>query len=42
MTYAALGRNADAKAQLEKALEIAGDSPLAQFQTARETLTTLE
>ncbi len=42
MTYAALGRNADAKTQLEKALEIAGDSPLPQFDRARETLAGLE
>jgi tetratricopeptide (TPR) repeat protein len=42
MTYVALGRTEDARAQLEKALELAGDSPLPQFQTARETLSTLE
>lgn len=42
MTYAALGRTADAKAQLEKALELGGDSPLPQLERARETLADLE
>ncbi|MGB3247225.1 MAG: tetratricopeptide repeat protein, partial [Sulfitobacter sp.] len=42
MTYAALGRNANAKAQLEKTLEMAGDSPLPEFDRARETLAGLE
>lgn len=42
MTYAALGRTADAKAQLEKSLELAEDSTLPQFQSARETLAGLE
>ena len=41
MTYAALGRGEEARTQLEKALEMAGDSPLPQFETARETLATL-
>ncbi len=38
MTYAVLGRDADARTALIRALEIAGDSPLPQFQKARETL----
>lgn len=38
MTYVALGRIEEAKAQLEKTLEMAGDSPLPQFEKARETL----
>lgn len=38
MTYAALSRRDDAKRTLERALEIAGDSPLPQFDTARATL----
>ena len=38
MTYAALGRNADARTTLTRALELAGDSPLPQFDTAREKL----
>lgn len=42
MTYAALGRTADAKVQLEKALELGGDSPLPQLKRARETLAGLE
>ena len=42
MTYAALGRNAEAKAQLEKTLEMAGDSPLPQLDRARETLAGLD
>ena len=38
MTYAALGRVAEARRVLTRALELAGDSPLPQFDTARETL----
>jgi tetratricopeptide (TPR) repeat protein len=38
MTYAALGRARDARTTLTRALELAGDSPLPQFDTARETL----
>ena len=41
MTYAALGRVEDAKEVLTRALQIAGDSPLPQFEIARETLATL-
>ncbi|MEB8388437.1 tetratricopeptide repeat protein [Rhodobacteraceae bacterium KMM 6894] len=41
-TYAALGRNADARAQLEKALDLAGDTSLPQFDRARQTLAGLE
>lgn len=41
MTYHALGRTAEAQDALTQALEIAGDSPLPQFATARETLQTL-
>ncbi len=41
MAYAALGRTDQAKATLEAALTLAGDSPLAQFAQARETLATL-
>lgn len=42
MTYVALNQTEKAKAQLEKTLEIAGDSPLAQFEQAREALAGLE
>jgi Flp pilus assembly protein TadD len=42
MTYAALNRNAEARTQLEKALELAGDDPRPQFQLARDTLAGLE
>ena len=42
MTYVALNQTDDAKAQLEKTLEIAGDSPLVQFEQAREALAGLE
>lgn len=42
MTYLALNQTDKAKAQLEKTLEIAGDSPLAQFEKAREALAGLE
>jgi tetratricopeptide (TPR) repeat protein len=38
MTYAALDRPEEAAAALRRALLLAGDSPLPQFQTARETL----
>ncbi|MFN7225574.1 MAG: tetratricopeptide repeat protein, partial [Paracoccaceae bacterium] len=41
MAYAALGRTDQAKATLEAALTLAGDSPLAQFAMARETRVTL-
>ncbi len=42
MTYAALERPEEARARLERALELAGpDSPLPQMTTARETLETL-
>jgi tetratricopeptide (TPR) repeat protein len=41
MAYAGLNRPEDARRQLTRALEIAGDSPLPQFQTARDTLATL-
>ncbi|MDZ4140130.1 MAG: tetratricopeptide repeat protein [Erythrobacter sp.] len=42
MTYAALNRPEDAKRLLTLAVTLAGDSPLPQFQTARETLAQLE
>jgi tetratricopeptide (TPR) repeat protein len=38
MVYLALGRNEDAGRQLTRALELAGDSPLPQFETARQAL----
>ncbi len=38
MTYLAVGRVEDARRQLTRALELAGDSPLPQFETARQTL----
>lgn len=38
MTYAALGRVENAKEALTRSLQIAGDSPLPQFEIARETL----
>jgi tetratricopeptide (TPR) repeat protein len=41
MAYAALGRNADASRQLTRALDLAGDNPLPQFDTARSTLADL-
>jgi tetratricopeptide (TPR) repeat protein len=41
MTYAGLGRKEDAARVLTRAVELAGDSHLPQFVTARETLTTL-
>ncbi|KMK63818.1 tetratricopeptide repeat protein [Puniceibacterium sp. IMCC21224] len=41
MTYAALGRDGDARTSLIRALDIAGDSPLPQFQKARDTLADL-
>lgn len=42
MVYAGLKRDAEARATLGRALELAGDSPLPQFATARETLKALE
>lgn len=42
MTYAKLGRTEDARKALSAALERAGDSPLPQFQTARDTLADLD
>lgn len=42
MAYAGIGRTADAKRQLGLALELAKDSDLPQFSTARATLATLE
>jgi tetratricopeptide (TPR) repeat protein len=42
MTYAALGRSDEAQTVLKRALELAGDSPLPQFATAREALATLQ
>lgn len=41
MTYAALNRPAEARISLELALEIAGASPLPQFEEARAMLATL-
>lgn len=41
MLYAGLNRPEDARRQLTLALEIAGNSPLPQFETARKTLSTL-
>lgn len=41
MTYAGLERTEDALRVLGRALELAGDSPLPQFQAARETLAEL-
>ena len=38
MTYVALDRLQEARDALTRALEIAGDNPLPQFDTARETL----
>ena len=38
MTYLALERTEDARRQLTRALELAGDSPLPQFETARQEL----
>ena len=38
MTYVALEMPDEARAQLTRALDLAGDSPLPQFQTARDTL----
>ncbi|OED46748.1 hypothetical protein AB838_18815 [Rhodobacteraceae bacterium (ex Bugula neritina AB1)] len=42
MTYLALNQVDQARAQLEKALEIAADSPLPQFEDARKALAGLE
>ena len=41
MTYLALGRTEDARRQLTRALELAGNSPLPQFETARQELAKL-
>ncbi|WP_167853464.1 tetratricopeptide repeat protein [Roseovarius aestuariivivens] len=41
MVYEALGRTADAKASLQRALDIAGDDPLPQYDRAREVLSGL-
>ena len=41
MTYVALNRPAEAGPVLTRALDLAGDSPLPQFQTARDTLASL-
>ena len=41
MAYAALDRPEDARASLTRALDIAGNSDLPQFETARETLAAL-
>lgn len=41
MAYVAVGRNEDAVHQLQQALDLAGDSTLGQFDTAREQLKTL-
>jgi len=41
MTYAGLKRPEEAAVALRRALVLAGDSPLPQFQTARDTLATL-
>lgn len=41
MTYVALNRPADAAPVLTRALDLAGDSPLPQFQTARDALAKL-
>jgi Flp pilus assembly protein TadD len=41
MAYAGLNRPEDARRQLANALDIAGDSPLPQFETARRKLATL-
>ena len=38
MTYLALNRPEDARRQLTRALKLAGDSTLPQFQTARDAL----
>jgi len=42
MTYLALNRTAEAKQTLQEALDLAKDSPLPQFDKARETLAGLE
>ena len=42
MTYAGLNRTEEARTALSRALEIAGDSKLPQFQTAREVLVKLD
>ena len=38
MTYAALGETEEAETQLQRALDLAGDSPLPQFEIARTKL----
>jgi predicted Zn-dependent protease len=42
MVYAGLKRDAEARATLGRAMDLAGDSPLPQFATARDTLKALE
>lgn len=42
MTYVGLNRTDEARATLKRALEIAGDSKLPQFQLARDTLAKLD
>lgn len=41
MVYTKLGRNADAREVLQRAIDLAGDEPLPQFENAREVLKTL-
>ncbi|MGY6409865.1 MAG: tetratricopeptide repeat protein [Alkalilacustris sp.] len=41
MALHALGRDAEARAQLQRALDLAADAPLPQFEAAREVLATL-
>ena len=42
MVYHALGRHGEARQQLERALDLAADAPLPQFDAAREVLETLQ
>ncbi len=42
MTYLALGRSEDARRVLTSAVELAGDSPLPQFEAARQALAGLQ
>ncbi len=42
MVYNALGRHGEARQQLERALELAADAPLPQFEAAREVLESLQ